>query len=227
MQVRSNARQRFSIKKNNRKGCENRGLKIVSWNLLHTTGAIAKDIAAVIKNEKPDLFLMQEATPVIDLLPTFVGGHCYHQPWPKKSHNLAVWTAEGLEANRALKLPRSRMPGALPQRMSQLIVVDGITIANVHLSHGQILNRMQLRRIARSTVGPTAIIGDYNALGPIMLKGFDDLGPRGSTHQAQDILPFRLDRCMVRDLCCDNARVLSRGVSDHKAISMTLCIDKL
>ena len=205
--------------------CGQGKLRIVSWNLLHTTGAVAEDIAALIDTEHPDLFFMQEATDVIDHLPELVGGHRYHQAWPERHHGLAVWAAEGLENTHAIQLPASHMPGGLPRRVAQLIEIDGITIANVHLSHGQVLNRIQLRKIARSTLGPTAIIGDYNALGPIVLKDFSDVGPRGATHQAQELLPFRLDRCMVRGLLCEDARSLTRGASDHRPIAMTLCID--
>ena len=208
-----------------RTDCSQGGLRILSWNLLHTTGAVAEDIAALIDAEHPDLVFMQEVTSVIDHLPELVGGHCYFQASPERHHGLAVWAAEGLENTHALNLPSSRMPGGLPPRVAQLVEVDGIMIANVHLSHGQVLNRIQLRKIARATYGPTAIIGDYNAFGPVVLKDFSDVGPRGATHQAQEMLPFRLDRCMVRGLRCDDARSLDRGASDHRPIIMTLCID--
>ena len=200
-------------------------IRLVSWNLLHTTGAAAEDVAAIIDTEQPDLVLMQEATTAIDNLPNILGGHLYHQQWPKKHHGLAVWAAEGLEATHSLRLPRSSLPGGLPRRISQLVKISGMTIANVHLSHGQVLNRAQLRKIATSVEGPLAIIGDYNALGPVVLKNFSDVGPRGATHQAQDLLPFRLDRCMVREIYCKNARSLDRGSSDHKPIAMTIGIN--
>ncbi len=44
-------------------------LKIISWNLLHRSGAVAEDICELIEDEKPDLFLMQEATTAIESLP--------------------------------------------------------------------------------------------------------------------------------------------------------------
>lgn len=204
--------------------CAEERVRIVSWNLLHSTGAVTEDIAGLIDTEHPDLMLMQEATAAIDALPDLVGGHCFHQPWEGKHHGLAVWAAEGVETTHALRLPASNMPGGLPQRVSQLVEMDGMTIANVHLSHGQVLNRRQLRKISRSVLGPAAIIGDYNSLGPIVLKEFSDVGPRGATHQAQDLLPFRLDRCMVRGLHCEDARSLDRGASDHRPIAMTLCV---
>lgn len=197
-----------------------RCLTIISWNLLHRSGALLDDIAALIEQEEPDVLLMQEATAVIEGLPELVGGRLYEQPWPGKRHGLAAWSRAELPNFRSLRLPASKMPGRLPTRLAQLLEVNGITIANVHLSHGQVLNRRQLRMIAKSTEGATAIIGDYNSLGPTPLRGFSDVGPRGSTHHAQDIVPFRLDRCMVRDLECVRSRILQRGPSDHRPIRL-------
>ncbi|HMB46995.1 MAG TPA: endonuclease/exonuclease/phosphatase family protein [Afifellaceae bacterium] len=197
-------------------------LKVVSWNLLHRSGAVVEDICELIDQENPDLFLMQEATEAIERLPDIVGGRFYKQPWPGRSHGLAAWSPEHPARAGVLKLPASKMPGRLPPRFAQILQIKGMTIANVHLSHGQILNRLQLRRIARSTAGPTAIIGDYNTLGPIVLHHFSDVGPRGHTHRAQQVVPFRLDRCMVRQLQCVGARRLRRGSSDHRPIALEL-----
>ena len=197
-----------------------RRFTVISWNLLHRSGALVDDIAALIELERPDVFLMQEATPVVEDLPKLVGGQLYEQPWPGRRHGLAAWSRTDLTNFGPLQLPASKMPGRLPTRFAQLLEVNGITIANVHLSHGQILNRRQLRLIARSTKGPTAIMGDYNSLGPTNLRGFSDVGPRGSTHHAQEIVPFRLDRCMVRDLDCIQSRILQRGPSDHRPIRL-------
>jgi len=69
---------------------------------------------------------------------------------------------------------------------------------------------------------PAAIVGDYNAVGPIKLAGFKDVGPRQSTHSPNEIISFRLDRCMARGLRCSYARVLARGSSDHHPISLKL-----
>ncbi len=197
-----------------------RGLTVISWNLLHRSGALVNDITALIELERPDIFLMQEATPVVEDIPRLVGGWLYEQPWPGRRHGLAAWSRAELTNFGPLELPASKMPGRLPTRFAQLLRISDITIANVHLSHGQILNRRQLRLIARSTEGPTAIIGDYNSLGPTNLRGFSDVGPRGSTHHAQEIVPFRLDRCMVRDLDCIRSRTLRRGRSDHRPIRL-------
>lgn len=193
-------------------------LRVISWNLLHRSGALVDDISALIERERPDVFLMQEATSAIEPLPSSIGGQYYHQSWPGRRHGLAAWSTKPMHVPRALKLPASKLPGKLPTRFAQLLEVGGMTIANVHLSHGQILNRRQLRLIARSTRGPTAIIGDYNSLGPVVLRGFSDVGPRGSTHHAQEIVPVRLDRCMVRELHCSHAQTLFKGPSDHRPI---------
>ncbi|MGV2412832.1 UNVERIFIED_CONTAM: hypothetical protein QOZ27_31475, partial [Pseudomonas aeruginosa] len=89
----------------------------------------------------------------------------------------------------------SRLPGRLPRRRAQIVQVGEITFANVHLSHGQLLNRRQLARIAAHLRGkPSAIIGDYNIVGPVVLPGFADVGPREPTHYASNVVPFRLDR---------------------------------
>ena len=70
--------------------------------------------------------------------------------------------------------------------------------------------------------GPAAIVGDYNAVGPIKLAGFKDIGPRQPTHSPSNIISFRLDRCMARGLRCSHGRVLARGPSDHHPISLDL-----
>ena len=103
--------------------------------------------------------------------------------------------------------------------------VGDITFANVHLSHGQLLNRRQLVRIAASLRGkPSAIIGDYNMVGPVLLPGFADVGPRESTHFASNVVPFRLDRCLVHGLTCRAAAALAFGPSDHRPIRLDLDI---
>jgi endonuclease/exonuclease/phosphatase (EEP) superfamily protein YafD len=197
-------------------------LKIISWNLLHRSGAVMEDVSELIEQERPDLFLMQEATSAVDPLCEHVGGRIYKQAWPGRRHWLAAWSPSHPAHAKILKLPASKMPGRLPTRFAQVLEINNMTIANVHLSHGQILNRLQLRKIAHSTAGPTAIIGDYNTLGPIVLHHFSDVGPRGHTHRAQKVMPFRLDRCMVRDLHCLHARRLRRGPSDHRPILLEL-----
>jgi endonuclease/exonuclease/phosphatase family metal-dependent hydrolase len=200
-------------------------LKVISWNLLRLTGAAAEDVAALIAREKPDLMLMQEATRHIEELPALVGGHFHRLSWLGRVHGLAVWSQHRCPAPRALSLPASRLPGRLPRRRAQLVQMGEVTFANAHLSHGQLLNRRQLARIAAALRGkPSAIIGDFNIVGPILLPGFNDVGPREPTHFASNVVPFRLDRCLVHGLSCRSADALAFGPSDHRPIRLELNI---
>ncbi len=193
-------------------------MKIVSWNLLYRQGAAAADIAGIIERQRPDLFLMQEATEGIDTLPSHAGGQLHKLPWEGKSYALGAWVPQGHLQTTSLELPYSRVPGKFPPRVAQVLTFAKFTIVNVHLSHGQLLNRRQLRKIAKSIEGPLAIIGDFNTLGPVVMRGFRDVGPRQSTHMARRVMPFRLDRCFVRDLKCTFSQALERGRSDHRPI---------
>ncbi len=200
-------------------------MKVISWNLLRLTGAAVGDVAALIGQEKPDLMLMQEATRHIEALPSLVGGHFHRLSWLGRVHGLAVWSPHRFAAPRALSLPASRLPGRLPRRRAQLVQVGDITFANVHLSHGQLLNRRQLARVAAALRGkPSAIIGDFNIVGSVLLPGFSDVGPREPTHFASNVVPFRLDRCLAHGLACHVADALAFGPSDHRPIRLDLKI---
>jgi endonuclease/exonuclease/phosphatase (EEP) superfamily protein YafD len=59
-------------------------------------------------------------------------------------------------------------------------------------------------------------------VGPVRVKGFRDVGPRQPTHRAGDLIPLRLDRCLVRGLDCVAPRVLAPKSSDHHPICVTL-----
>src|SRR6185312_4133165 len=87
-----------------------------------------------------------------------------------------------------------------------------------------VLNRLQLLRIAEALEGPAAIIGDFNSVGPTLLAGFEDVGPRRRTHRASKIVALRLDRCMARSLRCSAAEVLDKGPSDHHPIVLDLAV---
>ena len=198
-------------------------MKVVSWNLLRLKGAAVEDVADLATREKPDVLLMQEATVHIEQLPTLLGGYFHRLSWLGRIHGLAVWSPHRFARPRALSLPASRLPGRLPRRRAQLVQVGDIHFANVHLSHGQLLNRRQLARIAAALRGkPSAIIGDYNVVGPVVLPGFADVGPREPTHYASNVVPFRLDRCLVHGLSCRRADALAFGPSDHRPIRLEL-----
>jgi endonuclease/exonuclease/phosphatase family metal-dependent hydrolase len=196
-------------------------LRVLSWNLLRLTGASVEDVAALVKAAKPDLLLLQEATKKMEGLPELVGGHFFREPLPRRIYGLGAWSPKEFPQPQALPLPVSRMPGRVPLRLAQLVQVGGAVFANVHLSHGQLLNRRQLFRILHHVHGPAGIIGDFNAFGPTILPGFDDVGPREATHTA-NIVRFRLDRCLVRGIICHSARALHAGTSDHRPILLDL-----
>ncbi len=194
-------------------------VKVISWNLLRLTGATLDDVARLIRRHRPDILLMQEATHAIDGLPEHVGGHYWRTPMPGRIHGLAVWSPTLLpHPPRVLAL----QSGSMFERVSQIVELDGIGIANVHLSHGQVLNRRQLRRIAHALPHRAAVLGDYNLVGPALLPGFQDVGPRHSTHVMGEIVPLRIDRCLVRDLTSLHSAVLPRHRSDHRPILVTL-----
>lgn len=194
--------------------------KIVSWNLLRRVGAAIEDVVALIEQEKPDLLLMQEATRGIGFVKDRVGGHYAWAPLPGRIHGLAMWSPNPFPAPpRTVTLPS----GAIVHRVCQVLDLGTFGVANVHLSHGQVLNRRQLRRIVASLPPRAAVLGDYNIVGPAMVPGFRDIGPRRPTHAMIEVLPLRLDRCLARGLICRESAVLPRGPSDHRPIVVHLC----
>ena len=197
-------------------------LRVLSWNLLRRVGARAEDVAGLIRAHRPDLVLLQEATEDIGQLPALVGGHFCRHGMDRRIYGLAAWSSEPFATTEALRLPASVLPGRVPPRLAQLVKFRGIHIANVHLSHGQFLNRWQLLHIAQVLEGPAAIIGDFNAVGAIPLPGFRDIGPRRRTHRAGNVVGLRLDRCMGRQLSCAASDVLEKGASDHHPMLLDL-----
>jgi endonuclease/exonuclease/phosphatase (EEP) superfamily protein YafD len=194
-------------------------LKLISWNLLRLTGASLDDIVRLIRREQPDLLLMQEATREIDGLTDRVGGQYQRNLLPGRVHGLAVWSPVPLPAAPVV-LPLQA--GAMFTRICQIVDVGSFAVANVHLSHGQILNRRQLRRIASVLPHRAAVVGDYNLVGPTFLPGFRDVGPREPTHVAGNVIPLRIDRCLIRGIGCLEAGTLVREASDHRPIVVRL-----
>lgn len=192
---------------------------IVSWNLLRTTGASIDDVIRLIHDERPDLLLMQEATLDIDHLANRIGGYYARSPLPGRIHGVACWSPTPF-----LSVPKVHplQPGSLIRRVCQIIDLGDFSVANVHLSHGQVLNRRQLRRIATFLPPCGAVLGDFNLLGPALLPGFHDVGPRAATHRMADMVPIRLDRCLARGLDCIETRVLPHRPSDHHPIRVVL-----
>ena len=198
--------------------------KILSWNLLRLTGATCDEVAALIRRERPDLLVMQEATEAIDRLAEEVGGYYHRSLLPGRIHGLAAWSPTPFaSAPRVLRL----QPGAMFERVCLILSLGAFAVANVHLSHGQVLNRRQLRRIAEALPPRAAVLGDYNLLGPAMLPGFRDVGPREPTPRSLDLVPVGIDGCLVRGMACLGARALGRGGSDHRPIAVYLLPTKL
>ena len=199
-------------------------LRVMSWNLLRRVGANVHDIAKLIRSYHPDLVLLQEATEDVTALPSLVGGHFFRHPMHERIYGLAAWSPHPFPPSTAIRLPYSVLPGRVPPRVAQIVKFHGINFANVHLSHGQFLNRWQLLHLASALEGPAAIIGDFNAVGPIRLDGFKDIGPRRRTHKSGNIIPLRLDRCMARSLRSAATEVLDKGASDHHPIVLDLTV---
>ncbi len=194
-------------------------MKLISWNLLHREGARPADVARLIARETPDLVLLQEATHIFEHLPDLVGGIIARAPLPGRPHGLAMWVPHAPHwPPVVVPLPE----GTMIRRVCQIVDLGALAVANVHLSHGQLLNRRQLRHIMRRLPPRAAIVGDYNLVGPTLLPGFQDVGARRHTHRMSDLLPLRLDRCLIRGLVCTRAEVLSRGASDHHPIMLQL-----
>ncbi|MFT9297076.1 MAG: endonuclease/exonuclease/phosphatase family protein [Gluconobacter sp.] len=193
--------------------------RVLSWNLLRWDGASLEDILTVIRAENPDVVLMQEAQEPVDVLPEILGGYYDRIPLPGRPHGTACWS----------RLPLTQPPscchqprGQMVKRTAQILDFGNFSLANVHLSHGQILNRRQLRSLTANMHRRAVIMGDFNLVGPVLLPGFHDVGPREKTHRMLDRLPLRLDRCLVRGVNRLEAKALPRFGSDHRPISVTL-----
>lgn len=192
-------------------------MKIISWNLLHSVGATLDEVAHLAEREQPDLLLMQEATDVMEQLAVRIGGYFARNPLPGRIHGLAAWKPSPFpQAPHQIAL----QPGIFVKRISQIVSLEHFAIANVHLSHGQLMNRRQLRLIARHLPPHAMIIGDCNMVGPPLLPGFRDVGERNPTHQMGKMVPLRLDRCLIRNLRCARAEILGRAGSDHRPIAV-------
>ena len=194
-------------------------MKLISWNLLHREGAAVADVVRLIEQQRPDALLMQEVTAAFEVLPRLAGGFYAQTPLPGRRHGLAIWT----------RAPTAKPPGIFPlpsgavvHRICQIIDLGGFSAANVHLSQGQLLNRRQLRAVVSHLPLHAAVLGDYNLVGPPMVPGFRDVGPRFPTHRMSDLVPLRLDRCLIRGLVCLRTDVLERGTSDHRPIMVEL-----
>jgi endonuclease/exonuclease/phosphatase (EEP) superfamily protein YafD len=179
-------------------------VKIISWNLLHSIGATLEEVVHLAEQERPDLFLMQEP----------------RRRWiicrPASAATMPATRCPAAQTPHQIAL----QPGLFVKRISQVVALADFAVANVHLSHGQLMNRRQLRLIAHSLPPRAMIIGDCNMVGPSLLRGFRDVGERNPTHDMGEMLPLRLDRCFLRGLTCARAEILGRAGSDHRPIAV-------
>jgi len=208
-------------------------MRILSWNLLKIAGASVADIGRLIERHRPDLVLLQEATGPVDALPGLVGGHYVRRAMPRRNHGPAAWSPQPFEAATVALPPATRLDLPVPifrvttTRVALVIRLGFLEVANVHLDHGQLANRRQLRHLLDGHNQLDMVIGDFNALGTTTLPGFDDVGPRCATHRAYGLVPLRLDRCLVRGLSCTAATVLDYGNSDHRPILIEFVPDRV
>jgi endonuclease/exonuclease/phosphatase family metal-dependent hydrolase len=204
-------------------------MRLLSWNLLHGSGAQADDVARLVEAHNPDVVLMQEVGPRLDTLQVRLGGHYARRQMRNRKHGPAAWSRHKLEDLETVALPRgTRLDFPVPifrkiaDRVALLFRVNGICFANVHLDHGQIANRRQIRHLVAARDGIDVIAGDFNALGSTRVPGFEDVGPRTATHIAKGIVPVRIDRCLTRNMAAIRAEALARGKSDHRPILVDL-----
>ena len=201
--------------------------RVVSWNLLRRIGAHVDDVARLVKSHHPDLLFLQEATEEIAALPTLVGGHFFRHGMERRIYGLAAWSPHPFPPTTALRLPASVLPGRVPPRHAQLVQFHGVSFANVHLSHGQFLNRWQLLHIAQHPGRPRRHHRRFQRGRPHHAAGLSrDIGPRRRTHRSGNIVNLRLDRCLARDLRATGAQVLERGASDHHPIVLDLSAEE-
>jgi endonuclease/exonuclease/phosphatase family metal-dependent hydrolase len=192
-------------------------LRILSWNVLRKVGAGPEDVADLIARHRPGLVLLQEADRGMERLPALIGGSFARDAFPGRIHGPAIWSPHALHRPRLV-----RLPGGHTRRHAQVVELGPVTIVNVHLGHGQLTCRRQLREAASAIAGAGAVIGDFNMIGPAVLPGFADVGPREPTHVATDLLPVRIDRCFARGMACQGARALNAGRSDHRPMLLDL-----
>ena len=203
-------------------------MRILSWNLLKRDGAGVGDIRRLVDAHDPDLVLMQEATAAIDVLPEQLGGSYVRKPMHRRDHGLAAWSSRPFTSTVVTLPLATRLDLPVPvfrvieRRIALIIHFQDYTIATVHLDHGQLANRRQLRHVFQTCPDLHALIGDYNALGATNLPGFTDVGPRCSTHWAYGVAPVRIDRCLVRQPHEASAVALPYGASDHRPILIEL-----
>ena len=85
-------------------------IRVLSWNLLHGSGAKADDVVRLVETYDPDLVLMQEAGPRLDELPARLGGHYERCQMGHRKPGPAVWSRDSFEAFAIVALHARRQP---------------------------------------------------------------------------------------------------------------------
>ncbi|HEY0203367.1 MAG TPA: endonuclease/exonuclease/phosphatase family protein [Acetobacteraceae bacterium] len=204
-------------------------LRLLSWNILRGSGARCFEIAALVRRHAVDVAVFQEAWEDLDGLPTTLGGFYRRLAMGGRRHGPAVWTPHPMEGVCGVDLPVAGnwdLPSPVlkppAQRIALVARVLGFTLATVHLDHGQLANRRQFAHLVHSRPDVDVVAGDFNAIGPVLARGFSDVGPRAVTHMAWGVVPLRLDRCVTRGMRATSAEALDRGASDHRPILVVL-----
>lgn len=81
-------------------------MRLLSWNLLHGSGAEADDVARLVEAHKPDVVLMQEVDPRLEKLQALLGGHYARRQMRNRKHGPAAWSRHKLEDLESIALPR-------------------------------------------------------------------------------------------------------------------------
>lgn len=197
--------------------------RILSWNLLHKNGASLKEILALLDSTQADILLLQEARFFTSQILQEKGGFYHRAPLKYYRHGSACWSRfPFLTEPCTLPLPS----GSIVERHAQIIRFSlqnkVFSIGNLHLSHRQFLNRQQLRTTSASLGEYGILMGDFNMVGPSMIKDFEDIGPYQPTHKMMNFLPLRLDRCLIKGLIKEDIKKLPRFGSDHHPIMVKL-----
>jgi endonuclease/exonuclease/phosphatase family metal-dependent hydrolase len=173
--------------------------------------------------------LMQEADRRLDALEACLGGSYQRCVMGHRRHGPAAWSRHKFEDLGTVSLPRrTRIDLPVPvfrslaDRVALVVRVRNVCFANVHLDHGQVANRRQIRHLVAARAGIDVIAGDFNAFGSTRVAGFEDVGPRRATHFVKGIVPVRIDRCLVRNMVVTRTEALARGKSDHRPILVDL-----
>lgn len=202
---------------------ENFSFRILTWNLLHKDGASLEEIQYLLDYTQADILLMQEARSFTANLLKEKEGMFHRLALKYYRHGTACWSRfPFIDSPYQQPLPS----GSLVQRHAQILNFSldhkVLSLANVHLSHRQWLNRKQLRATGQKLGKHAAIIGDFNMVGPSLLKEFQDTGPYQATHKMLNFLPLRLDRCLIKGLIKEEAKIFPRFGSDHHPILLKL-----